>query len=130
MRRTTALLAALALAAGCGGPALRLTDVSGTLTLDDKPVSDGAVTFTLSGEVPQVVRVSGGTFRGRAYIGKNHIQFAAYEPIPGAPPPGAPGSEFKSVARNVLPARYGAESTEFRDVGEGSNHFTFTLSSK
>src|SRR5262245_41049438 len=124
------LAGAVALGGGCGPAGLRYAPVKGTVTLDDKPLADGVVTFTRDGEVPTQLTITNGRFDGKAVAGSNRIQFAVFKhPPPQQGPLPRPGME--PSAENILPARYHQLSDWRREVTEsGPNEYAFALTSK
>lgn len=124
------LVFGLALFCGCAPAAkLQLADVSGMVTLDSQPLAEGVIVFTKDGEIPKEVPIVQGRFAGKVYVGKNHIQFAAYREQKRRATAG-PGAEQPSL-ENVLPSKYNQESKESRDVSaSGPNQFDFALQSK
>jgi hypothetical protein len=129
--RFLALGLAFGCLAGCGDQRPKFAPVSGKVTFNNAPLADGVVLFTRDGEVPQEIPIANGSFQGRAMVGKNRVQFAAYKQVPiGRVKVQGPGAEEVS-RENLLPPRYHQESTEFREVTEkGPNEFTFDLKSK
>jgi hypothetical protein len=124
------LLAAAVAFGGCGPTGLRYAPVKGTVTLDDKPIADGVVTFTRDGEVPIQLTITNGRFDGKVVAGVNRVQFAVFKhPPPQKGPPPRPGMEPSS--ENILPARYHQLSDLTREVTDsGPNEFEFALTSK
>lgn len=130
--RRLLLASAAALLAGCGGgSSLKLVPVSGTVKLDNQPLKDGMIVFTREGEAPREIAIADGKFRGEAYAGQNHIQFAAYRPLGKPKASAGPGADEGVSMENTLPARYNQESKEFKEVTAGGpNEFHFELTSK
>jgi hypothetical protein len=124
------LLAVAVMVVGCGGAEkLKLASVSGTVKLDGKPLPDGQIVFTKDGEAPREIKITNGQYTGEAYVGQNHIQFAAYKATGKARAAG-PGADEGGSMENILPSRYNQESKEFRDVKAEANKFDFDLQSK
>jgi hypothetical protein len=129
----------LVLLAGCGG--VRTADVSGKVTVDGKPVEDGAITF---------FPIDGKGTTGGAIIERG--EYAVQLPIP----PNAEGAEThrmkvsisapkvvgmkklyntehaieRPVTAESLPDRYNAKSTLTIEVKPGKNEQNFELKSK
>jgi hypothetical protein len=125
------------LAAGCGaepGPARR--PVSGSVKLDGKPLSDGAITFLpADGGPPAIAELSDGRFSiGRSEgpaPGPYDVEIVAVRPTgkrirhPDLP------SETTEEVHNVVPARYNARTKLRVDVkADDENTFDFNLSSR
>ena len=138
-RRRSVLAASAAcwllLAAGCGGDGIGRVEVSGKVTLDGQPLSEGAILFQPIAEGPS----AGGTIQdGRFTIERAdgpaseeyRVDIVAYRPtgrqIPDADFPGKMTDELKQV----IPNRYNADTELTVNVSaEGNNHFEFKLQS-
>lgn len=115
---------------GCGGGAAKgpeLTQVKGKVELDGKAMDDGEVMFLLPGQVPDTFQVKGGSFTGKAKVGKAKVEIRAYRP-------GKPNPMYKDKEpspENYLPAKYNTESTLAADVSAGgANDFKFEVKSR
>ena len=87
------MLAAGLLLAGCGGPGYRCVTVSGTVTIDDKPVPKGSITFTPTGPGQTGAPITDGKYRcENVPLGKNHVTFEARA---------AETQKIRDVANNV-----------------------------
>jgi hypothetical protein len=118
------------LLAGCGGPAPeKLVKVKGTVTLDQKPLSEGEIMFNVPGKAPNLIPVKNGAFEGQSQTGKINVQIRAYKPAPPIPP--MPGLENNDPGQvNYLPARYNDASTLEAEVPPGGkDDFKFELKS-
>src|SRR5205085_3181280 len=112
-----ALPALAALAAGCsGGP--KLGQVSGTVTLDGKPLPKGTLTFETTGQRPATARVENGQIvEATTYkagdgvpVGTHKVAVAAFEDAASAvvEDPGkgkVPGANYM-MGKSLVPARY------------------------
>jgi hypothetical protein len=120
------LFAAVLLAAGCSrGP--RTYPVSGTVTLDGKPLDDGNIYFLpLDPNVSaDAGKIEGGAFRFEAREGKVRVEIRASREVPGKRSP--MGNIRKE---EYIPARYNRESTLQAEVRpSGENVYTFELTS-
>ena len=124
--------------AGCGGadPNGRLP-VTGTVTLDGKPLPDGSLTLVPTGDGPAV----------GATIDRGSFTIARGEgPPPGAyrveilsiratgrtiPDPEGPRGPTVAERKNVIPDRYGSRSDLKAEIKPGvSNDFRFELASE
>jgi hypothetical protein len=130
---------ALALS-GCGGARDNLPrqTVSGTVTLDDKPLEQGTITFTpaAEGATPSMVSISGGKYYiGRAEglvpgnykvkISSTPITPPVIDPVTGTPPP--PGAH-PPTPKELLQPKYNSTTALTAEVKEGaSNTFDFPL---
>jgi hypothetical protein len=130
MGRQAAIL--LLLFVGCGPRSPVPVSVTGTVTLDGKPLKEGQVSFITPGQVPEILPVEEGSFSGEVTSGVKRIEIAAYRPV--RIPPDVPTSLrplMEGGKENYLPARYHRDSTLTETVHEqGGNEFQFTLTSK
>jgi len=130
---------------GCGGgrPEAKKYPVSGTVTLDGKPLADGVLYFkTPDVGAVDTIPIKDGQLKGQAQAGKRRVEICAYResktptmyakmaPSPGADGKAAPGMDMVQ-RENYLPARYNTMSTLTEEVKAGGpNQFTFDLQSK
>ena len=105
--------------------------VSGTVTLDGKPLPAGRIIFqTVSLGLIDSMPIEDGRFSGRAVAGERRVQVSVIEDrkFTGLPMPGVKQPE--TVATETLPARYNVASTLTATVQEsGPNEFAFELTS-
>jgi len=142
MLRYLLISGAIAVAAsGCGGHG-KIAPVSGTVTLNGKPVADVAVTFQpmlVDGNInpgPSAFGVTGpdGRYTAKlvtteeakgATVGKNQVRFSAYVPVDpnyDGPPKAKPTVQ--------IPARYWSDSKiEFDVPAGGTSSADFQLTS-
>lgn len=105
-----------------------LADVSGTVTVDGKPLDDGTVAFVTpaTGDV-QVFPVRDGRFAGRTRVGDRRVEFRRYVAAKAE----ASGFELPGPSpfpANTLPDHLNSMSTITVTVAaEGRNEFTFDL---
>ncbi len=134
-----ALLCALA---GCGGgkpPDQEKAKVSGAITLDNKPLKTGSITFdAANGQPPSSLDILDGKFEGNAPVGKCKVQITAFEKMTmkekmrkeGKPVIDGPGYD-EVQEYNMAPERYNTKSTITKEVEAGkTNEFKFELQSK
>jgi hypothetical protein len=125
-------LAALAAAAGVAGCAKENTPkrypVSGTVTLDKKPLDKGVIFFRVvaTGEL-DTMPVEKGAFSGRTGEGERRVEVVS-EVSRGEKDFGGMKGEFHE---NIIPAKYNVDSTLKATVtAAGPNTFAFDLTSK
>lgn len=127
---TLALLGLVPL--GCGGPRRadpKRATVTGTVTLDGKPLAEGEIVFlALSGQAADTLPVANGTFSGSVSVGPQRVQLAAFTMVKRSIFPDKPPEQ---VRENTLPAKYHAESTLTADIKPDANPpFSFDLKSE
>jgi hypothetical protein len=137
--RSTVWLVSVVLA-GCGSPGDNLPrePVSGTVTLDGKPLERGTISFQPDSALPtaaavpitagsySMARAEGlvpGTYR--VLISSTPPAVVTIDPTTGMPPP--PGKPTPPP-KELLPAKYNASSTLSAEVKAGAaNRFDFAL---
>lgn len=133
--RSVLLVALCGFVAGCGGSdGPKLADVTGTVTLDGKPLTRASIRFVpeaTGGSPSYGATTKGGEYqllfsadKSGAMIGRHRVEIEMLEPefdqegkIVGEKPP-------------VLPAKYRNGSELSAEVKSGSNTIPFQLSSK
>ena len=121
---------------GCGDDGIPRVPVSGTVTLDDKPLAQGAILFQPTGGGPS----AGGTIvEGEFTIpgdrgpspGTYLVEVRSYQGTgKKIPDPDFPG-KMEEQTRNVVPRRYNEQTTLRQEVSaEGTNRFEFRLESR
>jgi hypothetical protein len=132
-RTFCAALLVLAALAGCSGSNAAPTyPVTGTVTLDGKPLEEGEIYFLMpaKGEV-DIVAVKNGKFEGQVKAGNRRVEIRAYKIIPAHEAASMPGYTVPESRENYLPAKYNTESTLTAEVkADGENQFDFQLQSK
>jgi len=131
------LIACFGLCVGCGGGKVKVATkrvpVSGTVTLDGKPLAVGRVTFDAqNGEPPTTCVILNGVYMGAVMIGKNKVMLIATikQTMKEKMKMDGPGYD-EIVEFNVLPDRYHSKSEIIKDVADsGPNKFDFDLQSK
>ncbi len=137
-------LAVVAAMAGCGQPADKLPRraVSGKVTLDDKPLEHGVISFIPDGQAANPVSggavIAAGSFSISAEQGltpgKYKVSITATADEPPPPAGQAPGPTPKKKAKvepPLIPAQYNTASKLLAEVKEsGSTSFDFPLTSK
>lgn len=112
---------------GCGPTGPKMVAVSGTVTMDGKPLADGLISFktTQAGDI-ETINVKDGQFSGKAKEGERRVEIYTFRINKGDF--GGMPMEFK---QNLVPPRYSSESTLTAKVtGEGPNQFAFDIKSK
>lgn len=116
---------------GCGSGD-RPVAVSGSVLLDDQPLSSGKISFITPGQVPEQIDIRDGKFTGKAKLGKRRVEIAAYRPY--QIPPEVPASMrplMKGGEENYLPDIYHTRSTLDAEVtSSGPNEFSYKLVSQ
>ena len=119
--RFAVLVATAAVVAGCGPskPAREMQRVTGSVTLDGKPLEEGEIYFkkTAAGEV-DILPVANGQFQGEVGVGTRRVEIYAYHekevvPMPGEPP--------EKTRENYIPARYNVQSKLTEDIASGDS---------
>ncbi len=140
------LVLATVVVAGCSSslPALPVANVTGTVTLDGKPLDQGTIAFATDGRPPQVFEIRDGKFNGAAMVGNNVISISSKKPMTFAGgkdpsggrlgkgnmgrPPEAGGAPPKGPEEEILPVAYNTNSKETRVVESGgANKFDFDI---
>ncbi|OAI39997.1 hypothetical protein AYO40_00890 [Planctomycetaceae bacterium SCGC AG-212-D15] len=67
-----------ALLGGCAPQAESPVSVHGKVTLDDKPLAAGKISFVVLGEPPVVLDIKDGAFTGQVKPGKKRVEIRAY----------------------------------------------------
>jgi hypothetical protein len=131
LRRACLVFVAAAFA-GCGPRPIVPVPVKGTVSLDNKPLAEGRISFITPGQVPELIDIKDGKFEGKVKPGEKRVEIAAYHPY--RIPASVPKSMHALMAdgkENYLPRRYHSESTLVETVNEtGDNEFRFDLTSK
>lgn len=121
-------------AAGCGGGnGPPLGNVSGTVTLDGKPLADVEVCFAPARGRASIGRTDGSGRYALTFVGKTKGALVGAHRVSVNWPLGDPeddAREQKAGSRPPIPDRYSRQSTLTADVRGGSNTFDFALESK
>jgi len=127
-----AIVCTLVTCLGCTGPKPveppKTYDVKGQVKLDGNPMAEGEISFSLTGEVPQLLQVKDGAYSGKAYVGKNRVEIRSYK---AAEPVEMDGKIVNEGSKeNILPAQYNSSSTLSAEVtAAGPNEFNFEVTS-
>ena len=121
------VIAAMFCSSGCGPSVPPTYPVSGTITYDGKPVTDGDILFVpLDRSLgPDAGKIDGGKYTLQAKAGKCRVEITALDIGPDTPIiQGSP------VASNYIPARYNSKTELIVEVSaDGNNVFDFPLES-
>jgi hypothetical protein len=146
LRRRTAqalgLAAALLVTAGCGGP--KYVKVSGSVTLDGKPLPNTIVSFQpVARDNPNPGRGSSGvTDQGGRYtlsvepgkegaVAGNHVvKFATYRKVENFDPALGTPDGVRPKGKDLIPQRYHEPGLEYTVPPEGTDKADFELKSK
>jgi hypothetical protein len=114
---------------GCGSSKPEMVDVSGTVTLDGKPLPDGYIVFVADDGYPMADpgTIANGYYSLQARPGTKKVQIRATKIIPG----GARGAYGEPYPEDYLPKRYNYETTLTAHLESGkANTVDFELTSK
>ncbi len=112
---------------GSGSTAVQVVPVSGTVTLEDEPLTDGFLYFkTIETGALERLEITRGRFQGNVQVGKRRVEICANRPrtvvIDGA---------NVEVPDNIIHPSFNIESTLTAEVTpEGPNQFTFAVRRK
>ncbi len=119
----------ISVSAGCDrGPETAI--VSGTVTLDGTPLDDAVIEFDAGdGSPPEAIEIAAGKFTGSVLVGRKTVRLFAMRPT--KPDPRRPPTDLVAPFENVLPDRYGHDSTFTVDVsGDNAADLQYDLESK
>jgi hypothetical protein len=112
---------------GCGDAGPKTYPVSGTVSLDGRPLEEGDIYFypldpNISADAG---KIQAGQFAFRTKAGKKRVEIRASRVVPGKKTPmGGP------MRTEFLPARYNTQTTLAAEVlAQGENRFEFPLES-
>lgn len=130
MKRTAAAgwLLLLTLVIGCSGDGL--SAVSGTVTLDDRPIDNGTIEFLpADGKGPTAAAIiEGGRYQVRVAPGPKEVRIAGYRKTGERHlDPGDPSSPMIDVQEQIVPARYNTASELQCEVDAGRGRHDFEL---
>ena len=103
-------------------------EVTGTVTLDDKPLPEGDIIFVPDDKTQgaEAGKIKDGKYTLKAKPGPCHVKITATREIPGKK--GPMGNE--PAIEDYIPKQYNDETTLTENVGKGKDHFDFKLKSE
>ena len=119
--------------AGCGqgqtGPkASTVVAVSGTVTLDGKPMPDGQVSFAVAGDGPVGITIKDGQFSGKVSAGQKRVEICRYRP---GKPVKMGDVETPGEPENYLPIKYSTQSALTATIkADGNSDLKFEVTSE
>jgi len=122
-------LVALLYFVGCSSEAKgpKLTEVKGTVTLDEKPMASGDIMFVLGDHV-SMLPVKDGAFSGQAGVGDSKIQIFSYRTESTVVE--MAGEKVDLGKQNIVPDRFNVTTTLKANVApSGPNEFKFDVTS-
>ncbi len=120
---------ALLVSLGCGsGGKPETIEVSGNVTFDGSPVTNGEIIFR---DAAGVLRGCGGPIADGKYSfeaspGSKKVEITAIREIPGKTVEANPG-EVTAVMEMYIPAKYNEQTTLTTEVSESETEFDFAL---
>ncbi len=132
VRRVSHLLSAglvALLAISCESKDSQSQPVSGTVTLDGKPLPEGEVYFIQPGQAPSIFPVKDGDFAGQARPGTHRVEICAYRARKDKV--GSPGQNMTPPPENYIPEKYNSKSELTAQVEpSGTKPFKFEIQLK
>jgi hypothetical protein len=125
-----------AFVAGCGGGGIERVEVSGTITLDGKPVESGSVLLIPLQDGPTAGRAfTGGEFHIAESDGPSpgpyRVEITAFRGTGDMIPDGDFPDQLEERQEQYIPPRYNDQSElEVQVSAEGENHWDFELKSQ
>jgi len=114
---------------GCESKESQTHSISGTVSLDGKPLPEGEVYFILPGQAPAIFPVKDGDFSGQARAGKHRVEINAYRARKEKV--GSPGQNMTPPPENYIPEKFNTKSELTAQVETaGSKQFKFDVQSK
>jgi hypothetical protein len=120
--RSAAALAVVATAAGCGSDGPARAVVTGKVTYQGKPVTDGMIRFQIAGRPSAMGKISDGTYlidhHGGVPVGSGKVEIEGFEETGKVVYVGANGMTQKE-GKQVLPPKYNTKSELTVEVPAG-----------
>lgn len=128
------LFASCLMAIGCGGPggdAPELFPVTGTVTFDGKPISEGSILFRADGGTGAgyAAEIKDGNYEIETVPGEMKVEITASRIVPGKFGEAAsPDEEPPPLSEMYIPEKYNTKSTLTAEVkADGENTIPFKL---
>jgi len=125
--------ALLVLATGCGGWSADRATVSGKVTLNNEPVTDGTITFQAAEGPSAGARIVNGEYTTLAgngpMIGTNKVSISWRKPTGKKVPVGSPAPKGTTMdeTAEAIPPQFNKETTLTFDVASGKQSKDFNL---
>ena len=118
---------ALALAAASCSSENALVSISGNVTLDGTPLSEGDILFTPADPQfgAEAAKIAAGAYQASVRPGKNKVQIRATRPVAGKK-----GPMGEQLIEDYVPAKYNDRSDVSIDVSASNLKHDFALKSK
>ncbi len=126
--RWTIALTLLLVACGCGPSAPELYDVTGTVTFDGQPVTDGEIIlFPIeAGQTPDAGPIKDGKFAFKARPGEKKVDIQAVRKDPTKTVPD-PVTGTRPALESYIPERYNTKTELTVEIGPGQDPLEFDL---
>ena len=129
--RSSLAMAVLLLAAGCGEDS-NLAEVTGSVSIDGRPVEKGSISFIpADGQGPTTgAEIVAGKYTSQAPLGVSKVEIRVPKVVGKRKLYETPDSPVQDLMEEVLPAKYN-EQTELRiDAQRGRNEKNWDLQTK
>lgn len=112
---------------GCSSSGPKTYEVSGNVTFNGQPVSEGAIMFLPADKSinPQGGIIKDGAYKLRAEAGSYSVQITATRPVPGKK-----GPMGEDAVEQYIPANYNEQTTLNAEVKASENQLDFPLTSR
>lgn len=126
--RWTCALALLVGTCGCGSSSPTLYDVTGTVTFDGQPVTDGEIILipVEPGETPDAGPIKDGKFSLKARPGEKKVDIQAVRKHPTKTVPD-PVTGTRPALESYIPERYNSKTELTAEIGPGQEPLEFDL---
>src|SRR5438128_7172076 len=122
---TLGVASLLMFAFGCGDGRPTMYKVTGSVTLDGRPVESGEIIFVSidKGVAPDAGRIDNGSYNVLVKSGKKKVEIRASRPVVGGKP-----NPMGPVYQDYIPEKYNARTTlEANIKPDAVNHFEYQL---
>lgn len=126
--RWTTAVALLISVCGCGNNAQKLYDVTGTVTFDGQPVTDGEIILIPieAGKTPDAGPIKDGKFSVKTQAGEKKVDIQAVRKHPTRTMPD-PVTGTRPALESYIPERYNKKTELTAKVGPGQKPLEFKL---